>query len=43
MKNVLTLVLALTSALAMAQWPTLPYNPDENGDEFGQTLWRWAE
>lgn len=32
MKNVLTLVLALTSALAMAQWPTLPYNPDENGD-----------
>ena len=32
MKHLLTLTALLISSLAMGQWPTLPYNPDENGD-----------
>jgi len=32
MKNVFTLAIALASLCAHAQFPILPYNPDENGD-----------
>ena len=32
MKNVLTLTALLISSLAMGQWPSLPYNPDDNAD-----------
>ena len=32
MKQLLTLTALLISSLAMGQWPSLPYNPDENGD-----------
>ena len=32
MKHLLTLVIWVASSLAMAQFPSLPYNPDENGD-----------
>ena len=32
MKHLLTLTALLISSLAMGQWPSLPYNPDENGD-----------
>ena len=32
MKDLLTVSALLVSSLAMAQFPSLPYNPDENGD-----------
>ena len=32
MKNVFTLAIALASVCAHAQFPNMPYNPDENGD-----------
>ena len=32
MKHFLTISALLVSSLAMGQWPSLPYNPDENGD-----------
>jgi hypothetical protein len=32
MKHLLTVTALLISSLAMGQWPSLPYNPDENGD-----------
>lgn len=32
MKDVFTLAIALASVCAHAQFPNLPYNPDENGD-----------
>lgn len=32
MKNVLILAIVLASVCAHAQFPNLPYNPDENGD-----------
>ena len=32
MKHLLTLVIWVASSMAMAQFPSLPYNPDENGD-----------
>lgn len=32
MKHLLTLTALLISSLAMGQFPSLPYNPDENGD-----------
>lgn len=34
MKHSLILVIWLASSLAMAQFPSSPYNPDENGDGF---------
>ena len=34
MKHLMTLVALLLSTAAMAQIPTLPWNPDENGDQF---------
>lgn len=34
MKHLLTISALLVSSLAMAQFPNLPYNPDENGDGF---------
>ena len=34
MKLLLTFVIWVASSLAMAQFPSLPYNPDENGDGF---------
>ena len=32
MKNLLTISALLVSSLAMGQWPSLPYNPDDNAD-----------
>jgi len=32
MKHLLTLTALLISSLAMGQWPSLPYNPDDNAD-----------
>lgn len=34
MKHLMTLVALLVSTAAVAQIPTLPWNPDENGDQF---------
>ena len=34
MKQLLTISALLVSSLAMGQWPSLPYNPDDNGDGF---------
>ena len=34
MKHLMTLVALLVSTVAVAQIPTLPWNPDENGDQF---------
>lgn len=32
MKHLLTISALLVSSLAMGQWPSLPYNPDDNAD-----------
>jgi len=32
MKHLLTILALLVSSLAMGQWPSLPYNPDDNAD-----------
>jgi hypothetical protein len=34
MKHLMTLAALFVSSLAMAQIPTFPWNPDENGDQF---------
>ena len=34
MKHLMTLVALLVSTAAVAQFPTLPWNPDENGDQY---------